>query len=158
MKTIYSREKDLGALVADLVEHGGVAHVISSGKPCRCGPGFCASDAGVGFYGFCSGSRETSAPDCADCGALHQSNAGCWLCSGKPNGNEAMWLQALREGVTAPELFELQERLLAKGEALGLDEVLSRLLHAPLDAEIQEEVRRLSTTPLVELVEALEEG
>ena len=29
---------------------------------------------------------------------------------------------------------------------------------APLDAEIQEEVRRLSTTPLVELVEALEEG
>ncbi len=29
---------------------------------------------------------------------------------------------------------------------------------APLDAEIQEEVRRLSTTPLVELVEALKEG
>ena len=55
---------------------------ISPGAPCKCGPGFCASRPGVGFYGYCAGSaRRESAPDCPLCGAPAQSTLGCWCCS-----------------------------------------------------------------------------
>lgn len=60
---------------------GFVGLLMSSGAPCKCGPGFCASSADLGYYGFCNGSRKVGAPDCPICCAQHQSDAGCWNCS-----------------------------------------------------------------------------
>jgi hypothetical protein len=93
--------------------------VISNGKPCHCGPGFCAGAAGVGYYGFCDGSKSVSAPDCLACGAPHQSTTGCWACgtrSGEPNLEGARdSIYALERGVRFDEVFELQEELSRKG-------------------------------------------
>lgn len=94
----------------------GVAFVpISDGAPCRCGPGFCANSHGVGFFGYCAGSRSTSGPDCVHCGAGHQSDAGCWLCRGPSSEpweveNSKAWLRMLSAGVTGHEVFDEQER------------------------------------------------
>lgn len=88
---------------------------ISGGAPCRCGPGFCANSHGVGFFGYCAGSRQTSAPDCTNCGAGRQSDAGCWLCRGSSDTweaeNEATWLRMLAAGVTGHEVFDHQEAM-----------------------------------------------
>lgn len=85
--------------------------VISRGRPCTCGPGFCASEAGVGFYGFCGGSRKEAAPDCLKCGAPHQAPEGCWACDGKDNDKTArLAVRALRLGVSWDTLFERQRR------------------------------------------------
>lgn len=56
---------------------------FSAGAPCRCGPGFCASQEGLGYYGYCNGSREAVAvaEPCPVCLARNQSTAGCWNCS-----------------------------------------------------------------------------
>lgn len=54
---------------------------LSVGGECLCGPGFCANDRGVGFYGGrCNTQDREPAPDCARCGAGHQSTRGCWAC------------------------------------------------------------------------------
>lgn len=55
---------------------------IFKGKPCRCGPGFCATDRNVGFQGVCRPDNRAPAPDCTRCGATNQSTAGCWACDG----------------------------------------------------------------------------
>lgn len=98
------------------------ARVTSLGKPCRCGPGFCAADKNIGYLGFCVGeaypavkAARVKGPDCPNCGAPHQTEGmGCWLCLGPGDAeNAAMWLRALRLGVRGHELFEEQDRRLA---------------------------------------------
>lgn len=87
--------------------------LISSGAPCRCGPGFCAAERGLGYIGFCGGSRTTMAPDCPRCGAPHQSGAECWLC--RPDAepwqkeNTAAYVRMLHAGVHGHEVLDYQE-------------------------------------------------
>ncbi len=100
-----------GLLVGDEGKGGFIA-VISNGSPCRCGPGFCASEQGLGYFGYCGGSRAAAAPDCSLCGAPHQSDAGCWNCSVK-GGNEPenarVWVRMLRLGLRYEALAGMQQ-------------------------------------------------
>lgn len=94
--------------------------LIAPGAPCRCGPGFCAAERGLGYIGFCGGSRATSAPDCPRCGAPHQSDAGCWLCL--PNAepwqreNSAAYVRMLAAGVHGRDVLDYQEAANRRGE------------------------------------------
>ena len=104
---------------------------ISAGEPCRCGPGFCATERGLGFFGFCAGSRATSAPPCPRCGAGDQSDVGCWLCSRRSSRtsvwtreldrrrsrptpweeeNDAAWVRLWAAGVSGGDAFRIQEQ------------------------------------------------
>ena len=110
-----------------LDEPGSSAVIISRGRPCKCGPGFCANDRGVGYYGFCAGSRATGAPDCPLCSAPHQSSDGCWLCSTKGGNNPegaAEWLRCLRHDLPAPEVFGAQDAAMADGGFLTFGEAV----------------------------------
>jgi hypothetical protein len=93
--------------------------LISAGAACLCGPGFCASAAGVGFVGTCGGSRTTTAPNCARCGAGHQSGPECWLClpgaEAWEKENTAVYLRMLVAGVRGPEVFEHQDAEIRAG-------------------------------------------
>ena len=104
------------------------ATAVSNGAPCKCGPGFCASEVGVGYYGYCGGSGTEAAPDCPICGAPHQSPAGCWLCStrgGNNPENANLWLRALRLGVDGNALFRWQDEARRRtGKWVSLDEIL----------------------------------
>lgn len=92
------------------------AYLISAGAPCRCGPGFCALQRGLGFIGFCAGSRAESAPDCGVCGAPHQSPAGCWLHVGAGDEEaDSAWLRLLRAGLPGSVVFDWQDRQNAEG-------------------------------------------
>lgn len=100
-------------IVSTVVEGGGEVVVISRGAPCKCGPGFCASDAGVGFYGVCSGSEgRQAAADCPWCKAPHQSDLGCWACY-RRGGNDPetakLTVECLRLGSTFDQIFDAQE-------------------------------------------------
>jgi hypothetical protein len=109
---------------------------ISNGAPCRCGPGFCANAEGLGFYGFCAGSRTTAGPDaCGRCGAPHQSDGGCWLCSRKSGSLEAWeieeckaWVRAFHAGVTGREIFARQNAAIARGEFPTFPEVVDQII------------------------------
>jgi len=94
--------------------------LISSGEPCRCGPGFCAAERGLGYIGRCAGSRATSAPDCSRCGAPHQSGAECWLClpDSEPWQREhsAAYVRMLRAGVHGRDVLDYQEAANRRGE------------------------------------------
>lgn len=102
---------DLGHASSDL----GPVVCLSRGEPCRCGPGFCASDRGVGYVGYCAGSRPNAAPDCPVCGAPHQSDAGCWL--HKPSGDrdeleikaDEATLKCLQAGISTRLVLDLWE-------------------------------------------------
>ena len=100
--------------------------VISKGAPCRCGPGFCATERGLGFIGYCGGSRAVAAPDCRFCGAPHQSDAGCWLCLERegPNEGSKMWLRCLRLNVDGGALLDEQER---RGLRVTCDQILDEI-------------------------------
>lgn len=134
-------DNDLGDLIGDLnmddagQPTGFVANVISRGRPCRCGPGFCATEHGVGYYGYCRGKREgeDARDPCPRCGAPHQSDDGCWLCGhpDKADGHTgaAFWLRCLEEGVNGCEVFDVQDAArVADGEFLSCDEALDRIL------------------------------
>lgn len=88
---------------------------ISAGSPCRCGPGFCASKRGLGFFGFCGGSRTTTAPPCPRCGAGDQSGDGCWLCRETEvyegaRDNDKAWARLWAAGVSGDEAFNELDR------------------------------------------------
>lgn len=93
---------------------------------CKCGPGFCAADAGVGYYGVCGGSDgRTAAPDCALCGAPHQSDQGCWACAVR-GGNDPdvakLAVGCLRAGITYDHVFAAQEAYFDATGNFGLHE------------------------------------
>lgn len=124
-----------------LMEHGGEVPEgslvpMSGGKPCKCGPGFCASDLGIGYYGFChpsSRAARKAAPDCPACGAPHQGTDGCWLCNGNPEGllNTAGWLLALHLGVAGHDAIDAQEEARVSGEGhLSFEDAVRRVAAA----------------------------
>lgn len=112
----------------------GGACLLSPGVACRCGAGFCAAEAGVGYIGFCGGSRPTTAPDCSRCGAPHQSGAECWLCL--PNAepwqreNTAEYVRMVRAGVHGNAVLDYQDAAHRRGEwptfAECVDAVIAR--------------------------------
>ncbi len=119
--------------------------VISNGAPCKCGPGFCAANRGLGYYGYCRGpaapkdveaGAEAGAelPPCPHCSAPHQGPNGCWFCSvrgGNNTDHAEFWLRCLSEGVAGHEVFDMQRDLWqTTGEFSSLDEVLDRVLAA----------------------------
>lgn len=84
---------DTEELIAELTNETFSAFVISCGKPCTCGPGFCWNEAGVGGYGVpCRKDKDVERrelPDCPHCGAQHQGTdtngrALCWHCAEHP--------------------------------------------------------------------------
>lgn len=103
--------------------------VISPGKPCTCGPGFCANDAGLGHYGVCSGSEGEAGPDCDHCGAPHQRlGSRCWLCADQPNGSEPTDLLLLEHGIRSNEVFGYQDRLAKQGRFVSFEEATSLMI------------------------------
>lgn len=114
-KTPQAAREAADHMLGDLVEEYGTAVVLREGGSCLCGPGFCAVDAGMAFYGACAGSRQTGGPErCDNCGAPHQSDAGCWLCTRNgvpPDSREqcAPWLELLEAGLTGSQAFDRQE-------------------------------------------------
>lgn len=98
--------------------------LVAYGKPCLCGPGFCAMQKSVGFYGTCTGSRAQAAPDCDRCGAPHQSADGCWACTGVEPDEAQPWLLALELGVRGPEAFDQQDQARARGERLSFPDAV----------------------------------
>lgn len=124
---------------AECIDAFGQAHcsvTLSPGKPCLCGPGFCAYSKGIGCSGFCAGSRPEPAPDCTNCGAPHQSAAGCWLCGGRAREewereNDEAWLLALQLGVDGLDAFRLQDEALKRGEAITFREAVERAARVP---------------------------
>lgn len=118
--------------IADLIDEnpGSFGVVISNGKPCSCGPGFCASAAGSGFYGFCRPRQDVEAgEDCAVCTAPHQrKGAPCWLCHGKTDDrNAAGFVRALKHGIQSHQIFDLQDQ---STEPLSFNEALDQLIAA----------------------------
>lgn len=130
-------DKLLGDLLMD--DEGkplGTAVLISPGKPCTCGAGFCAVESGVGYMGVCRGKRADlpPRPDCPRCGAPHQGPGGCWLC-GYPHRaprddgeGERFWLRCLREGVRGEEVFAVQDEEIARGRSPRLMGALDTVL------------------------------
>jgi len=115
------------------------ARVISAGSPYKCGPGFCASDLGLGFMGYCRGARSDiqAAPDCPICGAPHQGPSGCWLCLTR-DGNDAkgtgFWLRCLEHGIDSKQVFDLQDARMRQGTPVSCDDALTEILETD-DAE-----------------------
>ena len=110
---------------------GAVLETISRGSPCLCGPGFCARSKGLGYFGYCDGSRVKAASDCPECGAPHQSTAGCWCCKGTSSPSvPAFTLRCLTEGVEGHEVFDAQNAAWARGESCDLDRALDIVLAA----------------------------
>lgn len=129
----------------------GALFSIARGAPCLCGPGFCANEHGVGFYGGCAGKsvrQLAPAPDCAKCGASHQSTAGCWLCFRNGSArteedreaeaeNTAVWLDALRAGVGGLEIFAEQDAARKREEYISFREALEAAVQAKAKAKAE---------------------
>ncbi len=114
-----------------LDEPGASAVVISPGKACTCGPGFCAAGEGVCFMGVCRGARAGEpGPDCPLCSAPHQlAGARCWLCGdGVSLLHNDFSLRCLAEGVRVHEVFEVQDAATARGEQVSVDVCLDVVL------------------------------
>lgn len=93
--------------------------VLFEGGPCRCGPGFCASQKGVGFIGHCSGSRQESGPDCPICGAPHQSTDGCWAGCDRELSLAKEAVEAVRLDISWREAEFIQEECKKRGRDLS---------------------------------------
>lgn len=129
----------VGVCLECTIEMGGTdgrggACLISSGAPCRCGPGFCAASRGLGYIGFCAGSRTDRAPDCPRCGAPHQAPGGCWLCleNAEPwqRENDQACIRLLRAGVAGSTALDQQEAAHAAGRSLTFSEAVDEVIAA----------------------------